>query len=44
MFHDVAEVVCYSGVDGSVMWRVGPGMPVTRLLPGGWFSEVLVVG
>jgi len=39
MFHDDAGVVRYWGVDGLVMWRVGPGLPGTRLLPGGWFPR-----
>jgi hypothetical protein len=44
MFHDPAEVVRYLAVDGSVVRRAGLGMLVTRRRPGGWFSEVLVVG
>jgi len=44
MFHDAVDIVRYSAVDGSVMRRAGWGMLVTRRLPGGWFSEVLVVG
>jgi len=44
MFHDAVDVVRYLAVDVSVMGRAGWGVPVTRRQPGGWFSEVLVVG